>query len=81
MASRQPTASLGIIALVASSCGSYRDQIESLNLSDFVVGRSGCRCIRVCLNAASLFSRDWLENGEEMHSSSASIDALQTAIH
>jgi hypothetical protein len=28
-----------------------------------------------------LFSRDWLGNGEEMGSSSASIGALQTAIN
>jgi hypothetical protein len=37
--------------------------------------------IRVCLSVASLFSRDELENGEKMRSSSASIYALQTAIN
>ncbi len=35
--------------------------------------------IHVCLGAASLFSRDELENGEEMRSSSGSIYTLQTA--
>src|SRR5262245_1311289 len=50
----------------------------ALNVSDFVVGRSWCLYIRVCLNAVSLFARDWLDNGAQMHSSSASIDALQT---
>ena len=33
--------------------------------------------IRVCLNAASLLAHDWLENGEEMRSSSVNGDALQ----
>ncbi len=28
-----------------------------------------------------LFSRDWLENGEEMHRAPASVYALQTAIN
>jgi hypothetical protein len=54
---------------------------ESLNVAYFEVGRSWCTCIRVCLNAASLFARDGVENGEEQRSSSASVDTLQTAIH
>jgi len=33
----------------------------------------------LCLNVASLLAQDWLENGGEMHSSSASVYALQTA--
>jgi hypothetical protein len=37
-------------------------------------------CVRVRLNEAPLFSRDWLENGEEMHSSSASVYVLQIAM-
>ena len=53
----------------------------SLNLSDFVVGRSWCRCIRVRFTAAALFSRDWLANGEERRSAAASMYALQTAIN
>jgi hypothetical protein len=54
---------------------------RSLNLSEFVVGWSWHMCVRVRLNEAPIFSRDWLENGEEMHSSSASVYALQTAIN
>ena len=53
----------------------------SLNVSDFVVGWSWYICIRISLYAASLLSRDWLENGEKMRSSSASVYALQTAIN
>jgi hypothetical protein len=68
----------GASRTVANGCGVRN---FPLNLSDFVVGRSWCRCIHVCLHAASLFSSDWRENGEEMHSSSASIYALQTAIN
>jgi hypothetical protein len=34
----------------------------------------------VRLNEAPLFARDWLENGEEIHSSLASVYALQFAI-
>jgi hypothetical protein len=59
-----------------------RDIIDgALNCSDFVVGRSWSHHRRVCLNATSLFSREWLAKGEAMCGSSASVDALQTAIN
>ena len=35
----------------------------------------------VRLNAASLFARTWLENGEETHRSTAKVDTLHIAIH
>ena len=49
----------------------------SLNLSEFVVGRSWSVGRGVRRNAAPLFSRNWLENGEETCSSIASVDALK----
>ena len=53
---------------------------SSLNLSEFVVGRSWSVKRGVRRNEAPLFSRNWLENGEETRSPSASFYALQTAI-
>src|SRR5262249_8211427 len=53
--------------------------LQSLNVSEFGVGWSWCMCVRVRLHAALLLSQDWFENGEEMHSASASVDTLQTA--
>src|SRR5262244_617952 len=53
----------------------------TLNLSEFVVGRSWSVGRGVHRNEAPLFSRNWLENGEETCSSIASVDALQTAIN
>jgi hypothetical protein len=53
----------------------------SLNFSELVVGLGWYMCVRVRLIEAPLFSRDWLDNGEEMHSSSGSVYALQTAIN
>ena len=54
---------------------------QPLNLSEFVVNCSRSRCVRVRLTEAPLFSRDWLENGEQTRSVSANIYALQTAIN
>src|SRR4029450_4073908 len=53
----------------------------SLNLSEFVVGRSWSVGRGVRRNEAPLFSRNWLENGEETCSSRARVFALQTAIN
>jgi len=52
-----------------------------LNLSDFVVGRNWCIRILYASMRPPYFSRDWLEIGEELRSSSASVYALQTAIN
>jgi hypothetical protein len=62
----------------------YPDSIGimwSLNLSEFVVDRSWSVKRGVRRNEAPLFSRNWLENGEETCSSIASVYALQTAIN
>jgi hypothetical protein len=58
-----------------------RDKLSPLNFSEFVVSWSWYMCVRVRLNEAPLFSRDGLDNGEEMRSSSGSVYALQTAIN
>src|SRR5215217_3257850 len=54
---------------------------ESLNLSKFVVGRSGYACVRVGLDESPLFIRDWCGHREESPCSSASFYALQTTIN
>jgi hypothetical protein len=54
---------------------------KSLNLSEFVVGRSWSVGRGVRHNEAPLFSRNWLENSEGTCSSIASVYALQTAIN
>jgi len=56
---------------------SERDvQNAPLKLSQFVEGRSWCTCERGGINEPRLFAYDWLENSEEIHSFSASVDAL-----
>src|SRR5215831_17546317 len=47
----------------------------------FVVGRNWCICIPSASMQPPSFARDGLENGEELRSSSARIDALHTALH
>jgi hypothetical protein len=60
----------------------FRDPIfESLKLSEFVEGFTWHVYARVGRNETPLFSQDRLDNGEDMRSFSASIDALQTAIN
>src|SRR6266446_391874 len=56
-------------------------QPRPLNFSEFVVGRRRSVGGGVRLNAASLFARTWLENGEETHRSTAKVDTLHPAIH
>jgi hypothetical protein len=53
----------------------------SLKLSEFVEGFTWHVYARVGRNETPLFSQDRLDNGEDMRSFSASIDALQTAIN
>jgi len=53
----------------------------SLKLLEFVEGLTWHIYARVGRNETPLFSRDWLDNGEDMRSFSTSIDVLQTAIN
>ena len=74
-------------ALLIVSEGNYPGRLRgpmqsaSLNLSEFVDGCSESINRGVRLSEALLFARDELKNDEEMHSVSASMYALQTAIN
>ena len=53
----------------------------SLNLSKFVDGCSKSMMEGVCVQNTLLFSRDWIEIGEETHLVSGSVYALEIAIN
>jgi hypothetical protein len=53
----------------------------SLNFSEFVDGRSASVMCGVHFQETLLVARDGLENSAEIHRTSASVDALQTAIN
>ena len=61
------------------SCHYASTERDSLNVSESVEGLHWHIYARVGRNETPLFSRDWLDNGEDMRRVSASIDALQTA--